>query len=63
MNGVNNEKNLVSDAYLFDHLLLKEEPQRKISFLSSIKIILVNLDYDEVWNNQHSYAGKKVLIW
>ena len=60
MNGVSNENNLVSDAYFLDHLLLKEEPQRKINFLSSIRTNLVNLHYDKVWNNQHSYAAKKV---
>ena len=62
MNGVINENNLLSDAYLLDHLLLKEEPQRKTSFLSSIRKNLVNLDYDEVWNNQHSYTGKKASV-
>ena len=51
MNGVINEKKIVLGAYLPNHLLLKEEPQRKTSFLSSIRNILVNL---------HSYAGKKV---
>ena len=49
MNGVINENNLVSDAYLLDHSLLKEETQRKNSFLSSIRKNVVNLDYDEVF--------------
>ena len=34
MNGLINKNTFVSDAYLLDHLLLKEEPQREISFLS-----------------------------
>ena len=34
----------------------------KLAFcLRTIRKILVNLDYDEVWNNQHSYAGKKAF--
>ena len=37
MNGVISENNLVSDAYLLDYILLKEEPQREIWILSSIR--------------------------